>query len=232
MPLRAIIVDDEPLSRRALRQLLDARADVQVVAEYSDAVDLLPLTHDADLVFLDIEMPERSGLDAAREWPPDGPAVVFVTAFDAYAPTAFDTEAVDYLMKPVTSERLDRAIARVIKSRQAAPTVQRLLVRVGDRERFLDLTSVEAIEADGVYAAVLTGGRRHLIRRSLDSLADALPPPVFLRVHRSWIVRVGAVTRVERLYQTRTHQLVLRSGETVPISRRRQANVLRALRER
>ena len=227
--LRAIIVDDEALSRRALRQLLERRDDIVVVAEREHAVDFLPSALEADVVFMDIEMPERSGMDVARDWPVGGPALVFVTAFEGYAPTAFDTEAIDYLTKPVTTERLDRALARVRRRGAPLPT-PRLVVRLGDREVFVELESIDAIEADGVYAAIHTAGRRHLVRRSLDALAQELPVDAFLRVHRSWIVRLHAVRRLERERTTDAQQLHLASGLVVPISRRRLAAVRRTLR--
>lgn len=231
--LRAIIVDDEPLSRRALRQLLERRDDVVVVAELGHAVDLAPTALDADVVFLDIEMPERSGLDVARDWPIGGPALVFVTAFESYAPGAFDTEAVDYLTKPVTTERLDRALARVQRGRPTSPRPPtRLVSRVGDRETFIELSTIDAIEADGVYVAVHADGRRLLIRQALDAIEEELPSPDFLRVHRSWIVRQLAVARLERHRTTTAFQLRLASGLVVPISRRRLAAVRQALHGR
>jgi two-component system LytT family response regulator len=230
-PLRAIIVDDELLSRRALRQLLERRDDVVVVAERGDAVDLDPATLEADVVFMDVEMPERSGMAVASDWPVGGPALVFVTAFEAYAPTAFDTEAVDYLTKPVTAERLERALERVRRLRPTLPVAPaRLVARVGDRETFLEWEAIEAIEADGVYVAVHAEGRRHLIRHALDALEAELPAGAFLRVHRSWIVRRLAVARIERDRATRIPQLRLHSGLVVPVSRRRSAAVARALR--
>lgn len=229
--LRAIIVDDEPLSRRALRQLLERRDDIVVVAEREHAVDLVPSALEADIVFLDIEMPERSGIDVARGWPAGGPALVFVTAYEGYAPTAFDTEAIDYLTKPVTTERLDRALARVQRTRTtSARSPARLVARLGDREVFVELETIDAIEADGVYAAIHTAGRRHLVRRALDALAEELPVDAFLRVHRSWIVRQHAVTRMDRDRATGAYQLRLSSGLVVPVSRRRLAAVRRVLR--
>lgn len=229
--LRAIIIDDEALSRRALRQLLERRDDIVVVAEREHAVDLVPSALEAEVVFMDIEMPERSGMDLARDWPVGGPALVFVTAFEGYAQTAFDTEAVDYLTKPVTTERLDRALARVHRARGTPSRPQtRLVARLGDRETFIELSTIEAIEADGVYVAVHAEGRRHLIRHSLDALEQQLPGADFLRVHRSWIVRQLAVARCERDRATRAPVLRLRSGLVVPVSRRRAAAVTRALR--
>lgn len=230
--LRAVIIDDEPLSRRALRQLLERRGDVEVVMERSHVVDLAPATLEADVVFLDIEMPERTGLQVAADWPTAGPALVFVTAFENYAPAAFDTEAVDYLTKPVTDERLDRALSRVRRRPPTAAPLMRLLVRVGDREDFVDLASIDAIEADGVYATLHTEGRRQLIRRSLDALARELPDALFLRVHRSWIVRQQAVMRMETARTSGAFRLQLASGLVVPVSRRRVAEVRRVLRSR
>jgi two-component system LytT family response regulator len=264
--LRAIIVDDEPLSRRAMRQLLEARDDVTVVAEYATAV-ALDATSDAtpdaaggapldtvDVVFLDIEMPVRSGLDLARTLGDAGrdgrpPFVVFVTAHDEYALPAFDTCAVDYLTKPVAPARLARALTRVGQRLAAAGVVGTagagppaattehgaslpppLLARVGAREIVIPWADVTLLAAEGVYATVHAAGRRYLVRRSLDDLARSLGPAGFVRVHRSVLVRRIAIAELRLAPATRRRELVLRSGTVVPVSRRRHAAVARALR--
>jgi two-component system LytT family response regulator len=266
--LRAVVVDDEPLSRRAMRQLLDPRADVVVVAECASAVDLDALAGGADVLFLDVEMPVRSGLDlahavagaagaagaGARAVVGGGPPfVVFVTAYDEYAVSAFDAGAVDYLTKPVTPARLERAMARVHERVAAAAAraerrdrpgaapaaspapapgspPETLVARVGLREVVIPVAAVTLLEADGVYTAVHVSGRRHLVRRSLDELERVLGPAHFLRVHRSYLVRRSAVVEARLSAGVRRRELVLTGGTAVPVSRRRQADVVRALR--
>jgi two-component system LytT family response regulator len=250
IPLRCVIVDDEPLSRRAMRQLLDGRDDVEVVAEHASAIGLDPAASDADVLFLDIEMPARSGIDLAAALARgrhDGPRplVVFVTAHDEYAVTAFDADVVDYLTKPVSSARLARALARVrdrlrgaeVRAPATTPNVdgattrppESLVVKVGTRDVVVPLADVALLEADGVYTALHAHGRRHLVRRSLHELERALGATEFLRVHRSYLVRRSAIAEV-RPARTGTHrEVVLASGAVVPVSRRQQATVMRAL---
>lgn len=246
-PLRVLLVDDEPLSRRALRQLLDMRPDVEVVGECGDVHTARQQLDQVDAVLLDIEMPGESGLALARErnaFPL--PALVFVTAFDRYAVPAFATEALDYLCKPVLATDLQRALGRVrdhvtrhratsvetASGRAAAlpmpptllpPLPPPLLVRTGRLEEVIAWDTVDCVEADDVYAAVHVGARRWLLRQSLGTLIATLPPRDFLRVHRSWIVRRGAV----RALRTGRGglQLLLHSGRVVPVSRRSAAAV-------
>jgi two-component system LytT family response regulator len=245
--LRAIVVDDEPLSRRAMRQLLDARTDVEVVGEYESAVGLDAAASGADVLFLDIEMPVESGLALARRLANGGtavaPFVVFVTAHEEYALPAFDASAVDYVTKPVAPARLARAIARVRDRVAAADPVQQhaapaaaaapptsLIARVGAREVVVPLADVTLLQADGVYVAVHSGGRRHLVRGSLDEFERALGPAEFLRVHRSYLVRRSAIVETRLGASARRSELVLAGGTAVPVSRRRQAAVARAIR--
>lgn len=236
--LRLMLVDDEPLSRRALRQLLDLRTDAAVVIECADAASARAHLDMVDAVLLDIEMPGVSGLELAREV---GvrllPAVVFVTAFDRYAVPAFATEALDYLCKPVTMPELDRALQRirahVTRHRPPAPPAPTspapLLVRIGRTEELLALEQVDCAEADDVYVAVHVGARRWLVRQSMATLLASLPSDEFLRVHRSWIVRRGAVHAL-RSGRGGLH-LVLHSGKQVPVSRRQAARVRAWLRQ-
>jgi two-component system, LytTR family, response regulator len=240
--LRAIIVDDEPLSRRAMRQLLDAHGNVEVIAECADATSAEASLDGADVVFLDVLMPQRSGLDLAHQLPRAGPPfVVFVTAYDEYAVPAFETEAVDYLPKPVAADRLVKTIARVWDRLRAieasAPDVaapralpDHLLTRVGDRDVVIPISEIDSIEADGVYAGVQVGDRRYLVRRSLDALERTLSSTAFVRVHRSWIVPRDRIALVRRSTKGPHREIVLRSGAVIPVSRRRQSQVMRLLR--
>jgi two-component system LytT family response regulator len=242
-PLRCVVVDDEPLSRRAMRQLLDARDDVVVVGEYASALELDAAATAADVVFLDIEMPVRSGIDLATEIARSAgatprPLVVFVTAHDEYAVTAFDTDAVDYLTKPVASVRLERALARVRERRQVAAREAResaarvpelIVARVGTRDVVIPLADVALLEADGVYAAVHVHGRRYLVRRSLNDLERTLGASEFLRVHRSYLVRRSAIVELRAARGGAHREVVLASGAVLPVSRRQHAAVVRAL---
>ncbi len=237
--VRALIVDDEPLSRRALRQLLDTRADVDVQHEVASAAEAAPLLSLVDVAFVDIEMPGMSGLDLVRAQETRAcPFIVFVTAFNEYAVTAFETDAVDYLPKPVSASRLakamDRVHERLVAARQhtelpAGPPA--LIARVGDRDVVIPVEDIDAIEADGVYAVLIVASRRYLIRTPLDTLETTLDGAGFLRVHRSWIVSRSRIASVRPMVGSQQRELVLRTGAVIPVSRRRQAAVLRAIRQ-
>ena len=240
--IRALIVDDEPLSRRAVRQMCARHDDVLVVAECRNGVEAAKALRHAtvDVVFLDVKMPGLSGLDVARRRH-DGrlPLVVFVTAFQEFALPAFDAEAIDYLTKPLDPARFARALERVraqlalvpssATPPRAEPRFQRELVaRSRDRDVLLPVESIEYIEADDVYAAVHSQAGVHHIRLSLDMLETRLDPALFVRVHRSFIVQVDYVAAVRRAEHGK-RALIMRSGAEVPVSRRRRETVERAL---
>jgi two-component system LytT family response regulator len=240
--MRVLIVDDEPLARRALRQLLAAHADVEIVGECADGVEAQQVlaTRAVDVVLLDIRMPEISGLQVAART--NGkPLVVFVTAYDEFGVPAFDTGAADYLLKPVTQERLDVALGRV-RARLAAEAdawryrelaavppepryLDRLIARVGERDVIIRVDEVELIAAEDVYAAVHAGRKRYLLRTPLDELERSLEPARFVRVHRSYIVPIDGVVAVRRAAGEVT--LELRNGASVPVSRRRRKELAR-----
>lgn len=222
-PLQAIIIDDESLSRRALRQLLDGYEDVTVIAECSAADEALEVVDRADVIFLDVEMPGVSGVEFARTLEGERKAaVVFVTAHERYAIPAFDIAALDFLTKPVESARLRRALERV-QARQRRDGEGQLVAKLGARDLIVPVADVVAVEADGVYAAI-HADRRLLIRRSLHDLQHALGA-TFVRVHRSWLVRRGVVREVRPSRDGWGKELVLANGLVVPVSRRRQGVV-------
>ncbi len=240
--IRALIADDEPLSRRLLHQMLERHDDVVIVAECGDGVAARAAMaeHDPDVAFLDIRMPLESGLTVARARDAStGPLIVFVTAFGKFALPAFDAAAVDYLTKPLTEERFDAALDRVrerIRLRRDAKRYEalapkdeaqpsflpHLVSRVGTRDVIIRLESIDHIEADDVYAAIIERGQRHLVRMSLDALAHRLDPSQFARVHRSYIVRLDRVRQV-RWRRGGGGEVVLASGVSLPVSRRRRA---------
>lgn len=235
--IRALIADDEELSRRALRQLLARHADVQVVAECRDGDEARAAmaTLHPDVALLDVRMPLGTGLDVARgRAGGDRTIVVFVTAFDQFALPAFDVEAADYLTKPLSEPRFDAMLDRVrrrLTVRQlaeqagAARAAQPLVARVGSSDVIIPLDTVDYIEADDVYAAVVARGKRQLVRTSLDALEQSLDPSAFARIHRSYIVRIDRVAALRR--RGASVELVLSTGGVLPVSRRRRSAVAR-----
>ena len=239
--MRALIADDEPLARRALAQLLAAHADVQIAGECADGAEVRDTlaASEVDVLLLDIRMPELSGIEAARLLVADRPLVVFVTAHEEFGVQAFEHGAVDYLLKPVTQSRVDIALNRVrarlaadedaARYRAIASTppepryLDKLIARVGDRDLIIPVDRVELVSADDVYAAVHAGGRRYLLRTSLDELERSLAPERFVRVHRSYLVPVDAVVTMRR--GGGQLALELRNGASVPVSRRRRREV-------
>jgi two-component system, LytTR family, response regulator len=239
--IRVVIVDDEPLARRGIRQLLAAHADVEIAGEARngrDAVRMLKALQ-PDVVFLDIQMPELDGFAVLRELDPGQvPLIIFVTAFDTFAVRAFDSQAVDYLVKPVPEARFLDALQRVRERLQSrgsdgraprpAPP-RRLVIGTSGADLVVDLAEIEWIEADDYYAAVHARGRRHLVRESLASLEGRLDRSRFVRVHRSAIVNLSHVREV-RTSADRDAAIVLGSGAEVPLSRRRREQVTEAIR--
>jgi two-component system, LytTR family, response regulator len=256
-PIRVVIADDEPIARRGIRQLLSAYDDIEIAAEArngKEAVRLLRLLL-PDLVFLDVQMPEFDGFEALRRLDQSSlPAVIFVTAYDTFAVRAFETRAVDYLVKPVNETRFREALARVrerLRSLQALELSRRLSMRNGAAESnrlgplaaprrlviaatngsdlILDVAEITWIEAYDYYAAVHTAGGRHLVRESLASLEKRLDRSQFVRVHRSAIVNLAHVRTVQANLSTEP-AFVLHDGTQLRLSRRRRRTVQLALR--
>jgi two-component system, LytTR family, response regulator len=240
--IRAVIADDEALSRRALHQLLARHADVEIVAECRDGEEAREAiaSFKPDVAFLDIRMPLETGLDVARDRQDRSRTlVVFVTAFDRFAVPAFAVDAADYLTKPLTESRFDETLARVrdrVKLRRDAEHVlgeagapkrkhvEHLVTRVGTTDVVIPLETIDYIQADDVYAAVVSRGRRQLVRIPLDALEEMLDPTFFVRVHRSYIVRLDRVAALRR-HERSGAEIVMADGVVVPVSRRRRAFV-------
>jgi two-component system LytT family response regulator len=229
----AIIVDDERLARRELRAMLEeSHASAVRVAGEAESVRAaaeLVRTCDADVVFLDVQLAGESGLELLPLLDPSV-AVVFVTAFDQYAVRAFEVNALDYLLKPVAPARLARAVDRLgapndgRAAESAGPKLDyqdRLFLRLDDRMGFVKVADIVTIGADGDYSVVrLTGGRTHRARKSLREWAARLPENGFVRVHRSTIVNLEFVERVEE-WSHFSYRLYLRGvAEPVTMSRR------------
>lgn len=239
--IRALVVDDEPLARRGVRQLLEPHGDVRVVGEARDGREAVRLieTLRPDLLFLDVQMPEQDGFAVLERVAADSVrAVVFLTAYEEFAVRAFEVEAVDYLVKPLQRRRFDAALDRVRRrllgsaeeENEAESTSATAGVVVGTRlgEQLLRPEEIDWIEAADYYAAVHAGGRRFLVRESLNALEERLPDGLFMRVHRSALVNLARVRRLSKGRGAGT--LLLRTGAEVPVSRRSRARVVEWLR--
>lgn len=237
-PIRVMVVDDEPLVRRGLLRLLAGESDLEVVAESGDGSEALAMIRDQrpDLLFLDVQMPGRTGLEVLAALGADRPkAVIFVTAYDRYALDAFEQHAVDYLLKPFDDRRFAVALERARQRLASAPAdeqLDRLLAALSSGRQWLEripakmasrvvLVPVEEIawiEAADNYVRLHTAAGRHLVRDTLRNLEVALDPRRFARIHRSAIVNLGAVKELIAL-PTSDYSVVLRDGTTVTLSR-------------
>jgi two-component system LytT family response regulator len=209
-PLKVLVVDDEALARRRLVDLLKNTAGVAEVLEAADgpaAVQAIA-SERPDLVFLDMQMPGPSGLDVVDAVGADRmPVTVFVTAYDQYAVRAFEANALDYLLKPFSDERFDAAMHRIGKrlEERRAPSAaaaeparwDRLVVKSAGATHFVKTTDIDWIEAVGVYVNLYIGGKAMLYRSPIHLLADKLDPAHFVRIHRSTIVNLESILRLE-----------------------------------
>ena len=230
MSLRVAIVDDEPLARERIRELLRAHGDIEVVAECADgraAVAELP-ARAPDIVFLDIQIPEVDGFGVVEALGTGRlPEIVFVTAFDEYAVRAFEAEALDYLLKPVTAERFEAALARA--RARLGRYATRFVARDGARLVFVRAQDVDWIDAAGNYARLHAGGRTHLLRETLKSLESRLDPDEFVRVHRSAIVRVERIASLEPWFHGE-YVVIMADGTRLTASRSYSARLRSLLR--
>jgi len=254
--LRAIIADDEALAREGLRLLLGETPDVEVIAECANGREAIEVLreHNSDVLFLDIEMPGIGGFGVIQQGNvPDLPLIVFVTAHNEYAIKAFEVEALDYLTKPVESERLQQTLRRVRErlASQAAPITQeqlksvlgrlgegsfadakypqRILVPNGAKDVFVDVDQIEWIEAESYYSCLHVGNKKYLIRETIKQFAMTLNPHKFVRVHRSAIVNIAYVREILREGQ-QEGWLQLASGQRVKMSKPGWQDLLSATR--
>jgi two-component system LytT family response regulator len=227
--VRALIVDDEPLARARIRDLLAADADVEVACECGDGVEAVEAIRALapDLVFLDVQMPERGGFDVVAEIGTDRmPVVVFVTAYDDYALRAFEAHALDYILKPFDEARFRGALARAkaqVHVARAARGAQprfltRLMVKSGDRFVFVRDEEIDWVEADGNYVRLHAGAAEHLLRETIRGLEARLDPERFMRIHRSTIVNLDRVREIHPLFHGE-YRVVLADGTKLTLSR-------------
>ena len=232
---KALIADDEPAARRGVRQLLAVFPQFVIAGECRNGAEVLAAlnTSTPDVVFLDIQMPGIDGFEVIKRRTVERmPAIVFLTAFDQFAIRAFETEALDYLVKPVSEARFAATMKRLEKRLRSSSKPQRetILVTTSRGATVLHLNEIDWIEAAGNYTQLWVGTRSYFLRESLQLLEERIQPHGFIRAHRSALVRLEAVRELRR---TRAAGLVavLGSGVRVPISRRRSASFTAALRQ-
>ena len=226
-PIRALVVDDEALARRNLMLLLLNDPDIASVVECASGLEAIEEVRRSrpDLVFLDVQMPECDGFDVVELLGADLPeAVIFVTAYDAYALRAFEAGALDYLLKPFDDARFNRALARA-KDKIARygssrrRSISRIAVKSRSQTRFLTVAGIDWIEAASYYACLHVGDATHIVRRTLQELEQDLDERCFIRIHRSIIVNLDRVRGLE-LQAGGDYEVVLHSNARLRLSRR------------
>lgn len=238
--MKALIIDDEDLARAVVREHLAAHPDVEVVAECANGLEALKAAAQLqpDLIFLDIQMPKLDGFEVLELLEAEGkrPAVVFVTAYDQHALRAFEAHAVDYLLKPFSKERFDAALAKARALHAAQPAVaapaasvlaasarqgrplERIVVKDGPKVTVVHLDRLDWVQAQDDYVLLRTEGKNLLKQQTLASLESQLDPSRFIRIHRSYLLNLDRLVRVEQ--DSKEHrEAILRDGARLPVSR-------------
>lgn len=233
--IRAVIVDDEALARGLVKEYLAAHSRIEIVAECANGFEAVKAVTELkpDLLFLDIQMPKLSGFEVL-ELVDENPAVIFVTAYDEYALKAFDVHAMDYLLKPFSRERFDEALrhanerigrkgtpglARLVADAQSTKKpLDRLLIREGSRVHVIPVEKVDYIEAQDDYFCVKTEGKKLLKQGTLSTLEEELDPKRFLRIHRSYILNIDRLSKIEP-YAKDSRVAILHDGTRLQVSR-------------
>jgi two-component system LytT family response regulator len=232
--LTAILVDDEELARQLLREYVQAVPDVEIVAECANGFQAVKAIgeHKPDLVFLDVQMPKLDGLEVLELIGRDV-AVIFTTAYDSYAMRAFDAHAVDYLLKPFSLERFKTAVERArqrigqqmppaaeltVEARGPGKHPARIVVKDGAKVHVIPVEKLDYAEAQDDYVALHSEGKSYLKQQTISSLEAMLDPQQFVRIHRSYLVNLERIARIEP-YTKDSRVVVLASGAQLPVSR-------------
>jgi two-component system, LytTR family, response regulator len=237
--LRVIVVDDEPLARGVMREYLSAHPAVTIVAECANGFDAVKAVTELapDLMFLDVQMPKLDGFEVLELLGRAVP-VIFTTAYDQYALRAFDVHAVDYLLKPFSEERLAEALARargrvagregeepaldvdglVAAARPRSGPLERVLIRDGAQVHVLPADRIDFVEAQDDYVSFMADGKSFLKDQTMAAVEAALDPTRFVRIHRSYLLNIERIARVE-LYAKDSRIAILRDGRKLPVSR-------------
>lgn len=233
--IRTVIIDDEPLARSIVCEYLQSYSDIKVVQECNDGFEGVKAIaqHKPDLIFLDIQMPKINGFEML-ELIEDPPSVIFTTAFDEYAIKAFESHAIDYLLKPFSKERFDKAVQKWLGGRQDNKSENRpvmpqeeirqpeersrIVVREAGNIRIIPVNDVHYFEAYDDYVKIFTAKEMFLKKKTMSFYESILDPSLFVRVHRSYILQLSQITRIEPLEKD-THVAVLKGSARIPLSK-------------
>ncbi|MCU1268046.1 MAG: yehT 1 [Acidobacteria bacterium] len=249
--IRALVIDDEPLAREMIREMLEGDSEVEIIGECAngrEAVDAIR-SLSPDLIFLDIQMPELGGFEVLEALKTETvPYIIFATAYDQYAVRAFEVHALDYLLKPFDRERFEAAwkrakglirddrfnqrdqhILALLEELKAGPRyLERLVIKTEGRVFFLDIDDIHCIESEGNYVRVYNGKKTYLLRETISGLESQLDPKKFLRIHRSSIVRIDKIKELQPWFHGEYH-VVLENGKQLTLSRNYRSNLQEAV---
>lgn len=230
---KAILIDDEPLSREILKSYLVRFPQIAIADECNDGFEGVKAIqqHQPDLIFLDIQMPKINGFEMLELVNPM-PAVIFITAFDEFALKAFEANAIDYLLKPVSEDRFAKAVQKFLdKSQPVAATASlldtmsqsasqnnRIVVKTGSKVKIIPIHDIQYLEADDDFVKIVTAEGSFLKNKTMSFYEQSLDPQQFVRVHRSYILHISQITKIEP-YQKETHLAILRNGQQIPVSK-------------
>lgn len=231
--IKTVIIDDEPLARSVVAEYLKTYPEIEILEECNDGFEGIKAIarHRPDLIFLDIQMPRITGFEML-ELMEEPPAVIFTTAFDEYAIKAFETHAIDYLLKPFSKERFDKALQKWLSQQgqvtsppewlpghaQQPEERTRIVVREGPNIRIIPVDDVHYIEAYDDYVKIFTAKEMFLKKKTMSYYEKILDASQFVRVHRSYILHVSQITRIEPL-EKESHIARLKSGTQIPLSK-------------
>jgi len=245
---KALIVDDEELARKILREMLSTHPEIKVVAECANGMEAVKAAAEfaPDLLFLDVQMPKLTGFDVLELVDATKLAVIFVTAYDQYAMKAFDVHALDYLLKPFSRDRFESALARAKQQKPEARTepaalaaaarpagqyLERIVVKDGTKVTLIPALKLDYAEALDDYVSLVSEGKKHLKQQTISGLEMALDPALFVRIHRSYVVNLERVVRIEP-YAKDSKVAILTSGVKLPVSRAGFARLKKLLDDR
>ena len=245
--MRVLIVDDEELARFVVREFVEGHPEMEVVAECVNGFEAVKAVaeHKPDMLFLDVQMPKLTGFDVLELIGTDIP-VIFVTAYDEFAMKAFEVHAVDYLLKPVGKERFEAALERakerlaakvpvpaeiIAASRPPGQLVERIVVKDGTRVTLIPCSKLDYAESQDDYVALASEGKKHLKQQTIASLEASLDPALFVRIHRSYLVNLERVVRIEP-YGKDSRMAILATGARLPVSKTGYSRLKALLDER
>lgn len=229
--MKAIIIDDEPLARMMVKEYLQAYPHITVVEECNDGFEGIKAIqhHQPDLIFLDIQMPKINGFEML-ELIDNPPQVIFTTAFEEYAIKAFDAHAADYLLKPFSKERFDKAMQKLQQQRtnaaqqvvetalQTTTPNNRIVVKDNGKIKIIPVAQVQYMEAADDYVKIITAEGSFLKKKTMQYFEDSLAPQEFIRIHRSYIINAALITRIY-LHEKDSHLVLLTTGARLPVSK-------------